>query len=80
MQVDPQLSPNVIFHTWVFFIMQPIQGSTHYCVHLRSRTKWKRDQSDSDTREKPPGVSHRSYLSLVAILPMARFLGDCAVP
>lgn len=38
MQVDPQLASNVIFHTRVFFVVQPIQCTTHYCVHLQTRT------------------------------------------
>lgn len=46
MQVDPELPSNVIFHTWIFFIMQPIQCTTHYCIHLRTRTKGIRDKLD----------------------------------
>lgn len=38
-QVDPQLAADVVLHTWVLLIVQPIQGPAHHCVHLAARTK-----------------------------------------
>lgn len=40
MQVDPQLPTDIILHTRVFLIMQPIQCATHYCVHLSAGDIW----------------------------------------
>lgn len=34
MEVDPQLASNVIFHTWILFIVQPVQCTAHYRVNL----------------------------------------------
>lgn len=50
MKVDPQLPSNVVFHTWVFLIMEPVQCATHYCIHLGTRNKgtgqtWTPEQS-----------------------------------
>ncbi len=36
MKVDPQFPVDIILDTWVLFIMQAIQCSTHHCVYLQT--------------------------------------------
>ena len=35
-QVDPQLASDVILHTRVFLVVQPVQRATHHRVHLQN--------------------------------------------
>lgn len=36
-QVDPQLPPNIVFHTGIFLIMQSVQSTTNNSVNLKFR-------------------------------------------
>lgn len=80
MQVDPQLSSNVVFHTRVFFIMQSIQCATDYGVHLRTEQKetWDKSNQDNtsflDSQEKPVDEKvpeSNNWIPTQLVLPLA---------
>lgn len=33
-QVDPQLTANVVFHAWVLLIVQAVESTANNCIHL----------------------------------------------